>query len=125
MHQLIINSDNSVKTMGEVSEIGTQQADMLSNTISMFDSLNSEISEVVHAISEIRNQTETLDTLKTGILDNLKGLASIAEQNAAGTQQTSASMAMLGEIIDKCSKDTQTLMKLAEELNQNTLRFSL
>ena len=125
VHQLIINSDNSVKTMGEVSEIGTQQADMLSNTISMFDSLNSEISEVVHAISEIRNQTETLDTLKTGILDNLKGLASIAEQNAAGTQQTSASMAMLGEIIDKCSKDTQTLMKLAEELNQNTLRFSL
>ena len=125
VHQLIINSDNSVKTMGEVSEIGTQQADMLSNTIFMFDSLNSEISEVVHAISEIRNQTETLDTLKTGILDNLKGLASIAEQNAAGTQQTSASMAMLGEIIDKCSKDTQTLMKLAEELNQNTLRFSL
>ena len=125
VHQLIINSYNSVKTMGEVSEIGTQQADMLSNTIFMFDSLNSEISEVVHAISEIRNQTETLDTLKTGILDNLKGLASIAEQNAAGTQQTSASMAMLGEIIDKCSKDTQTLMKLAEELNQNTLRFSL
>ena len=125
VHQSIINSDNSVKTMGEVSEIGTQQADMLSNTIFMFDSLNSEISEVVHAISEIRNQTETLDTLKTGILDNLKGLASIAEQNAAGTQQTSASMAMLGEIIDKCSKDTQTLMKLAEELNQNTLRFSL
>jgi Methyl-accepting chemotaxis protein len=125
VHQLIINSDNSVKTMEEVSEIGTQQADMLSNTIFMFDSLNSEISEVVHAISEIRNQTETLDTLKTGILDNLKGLASIAEQNAAGTQQTSASMAMLGEIIDKCSKDTQTLMKLAEELNQNTLRFSL
>ena len=125
VHQLIINSDNSVKTMGEVSEIGTQQADMLSNTIFMFDSLNSEISEVVHAISEIRNQKETLDTLKTGILDNLKGLASIAEQNAAGTQQTSASMAMLGEIIDKCSKDTQTLMKLAEELNQNTLRFSL
>lgn len=125
VHQLIINSDNSVKTIGEVSEIGTQQADMLSNTIFMFDSLNSEISEVVHAISEIRNQTETLDTLKTGILDNLKGLASIAEQNAAGTQQTSASMAMLGEIIDKCSKDTQTLMKLAEELNQNTLRFSL
>lgn len=125
VHQLIINSNNSVKTMGEVSEIGTQQADMLSNTISMFDSLNSEISEVVHAISEIRNQTETLDMLKTGILDNLKGLASIAEQNAAGTQQTSASMAMLGEIIDKCSKDTQELIKLAEELNQNTLRFSL
>lgn len=125
VHQLIINSDNSVKTMGEVSEIGTQQADMLSNTISMFDSLNSEISEVVHAIAEIRNQTETLDTLKTGILDNLKGLASIAEQNATGTQQTSASMAMLGEIIDKCSKESQELMKLAEELNKNTLRFSL
>lgn len=123
--QLKINSDNSVHTMEEVAEIGVQQAEMLSSTISMFDALDGEIREVVIAIDDIRNQIHKLDELKAGILENLNGLASIAEGNAAGTQQTSASMTMLENIIDKCSEDTKKLMELAKELEQNTHQFSL
>lgn len=125
VRQLMTNSDNSVQTMGEVSEIVLQQDEMLSDTISMFDSLNGEIQEVIGAVNEIRHQIETLDQLKSGVLNNLEGLAGIAEQNAASTQETSASMTMLGDIIDKCSEDTKELMRLAEELEENTRRFSL
>ncbi|RKI39711.1 methyl-accepting chemotaxis protein [bacterium D16-51] len=125
VRQLMTNSDNSVQTMGEVSEIVLQQDEMLSDTISMFDSLNEEIREVIGAVNEIRHQIETLDQLKSGVLNNLEGLAGIAEQNAASTQETSASMTMLGDIIDRCSEDTKELMRLAEELEENTRRFSL
>ena len=125
VRQLMINSDNSVKTMGEVAEIGNQQAEMLSDTLSMFDALNGEIKEVVNAVCDIQDQIQKLDDLKSGILDNINGLAGIAEQNAAGTQETSASMAMLENIINKCSQDTEKLMELAEDLNKNTRQFSL
>lgn len=125
VHQLMTNSDNSVQTMGDVSKIVIQQDEMLSDTISMFDSLNEEIQEVIGAVNEIRKQIDTLDSLKSGVLDNLEGLAGIAEQNAASTQETSTSMTMLGNIIDKCNEDTKELMKLAENLEENTRRFSL
>lgn len=125
VHQLMVNSDNSVRTMEEVTEIGVRQAEMLSSTISMFDALNGEIGEVVNAVDDITDQINKLDDLKSGILENLNGLAGIAEGNAAGTQETSASMAMLENIIDKCSEDTGKLMELAEELEKNTHQFSL
>lgn len=125
VHQLMTNSDNSVNTMVEVSEIVGKQDEMLSNTISMFGSLNGEIGEVVAAVDEIRNQIEKLNVLKEGVLENLVGLASIAEENAASTQETSAAMMVLSSIIDKCNEDTEQLVGLAAELDNNTHRFSL
>lgn len=125
VHELMTNSDNSVQTMEEVAEIVGRQDEMLSDTISMFASLNDEIGEVVSAVEDIRVQIEKLDSLKAGVLENLQGLAGIAEQNAASTQETSAAMTMLGSIIDKCSEDTKDLVALAAELEENTHRFSL
>lgn len=125
VHELMTNSDNSVQTMGEVSEVVIQQDKMLSNTITMFGSLNGEIGEVVSAVGEIRNQIDTLNELKEGVLGNLVGLASIAEENAASTQETSAAMMVLSSIIDKCNEDTEQLVELASELDNNTHRFSL
>lgn len=123
--QLMTNSDNSVETMKEVSAIVGQQDEMLSNTITMFDSLNGEISEVVDAVDDIRNQIGKLNTLKEKVTAHLEGLAGIAEQNAANTEETSSAMTMLGTIIDRCNEDTHTLVLLAEELDKNTHRFSL
>lgn len=125
VHQLMTNSDNSVRTMGEVSEIVVQQGGMLSDTINMFDSLNGEIGEVIGAVGDIRSHIENLNELKSGVLDNLNGLAGIAQENAASTEETSASMTMLASIIDKCSEETEELMRLAGELDENTKRFSL
>lgn len=51
VRQLMTNSDNSVETMKEVSAVVGQQDEMLSNTITMFDSLNGEIREVVDAVA--------------------------------------------------------------------------
>lgn len=125
VQQLMVNSDQSVHTMEDVSKIIVQQDHMLSDTISMFDALNAEIKAVIQAVQEIRTQIETLDRLKSGVLDNLEGLANIAQQNASSTQETSSSMELLGTIIDQCNEDTRRLMELANELEQNTHRFSL
>lgn len=125
VHELMTNSDNSVQTMGEVSTIVGQQDEMLSNTIAMFDSLNKEIGEVVDAVDEIKNQIVILNDLKAKVTVNLEGLAGIAQQNAANTEETSSAMNLLGTIIDRCNEDTQELVQLAEELEKNTHRFSL
>lgn len=125
VNTLIANSNTSVSTMNEVAEnIRTQNA-KIEETGEMFRSLNAEISEVSEAIEKIRKQTEALDAQKTEVLDIVDGLAAIAEQNAAGTQETSASMAEFHEIIDSCHEATEELTKLAQNLADHTDQFTL
>ena len=97
VNTLIANSNTSVTTMNEVAENIRTQNNKIEETGEMFRSLNEEIAEVTEAIEKIRKQTEALDVQKKEVLDIVDGLAAIAEQNAAGTEETSASMAEFHE----------------------------
>lgn len=125
VNTLIANSNTSVTTMNEVAENIRTQNNKIEETGEMFHSLNEEIAEVTEAIEKIRKQTEALDVQKKEVLDIVDGLAAIAEQNAAGTEETSASMAEFHEIIDSCHEATEELTKLAQNLADHTERFTL
>lgn len=125
VNTLIANSNTSVTTMNEVAENIRTQNNKIEETGEMFRSLNEEIAEVTEAIEKIRKQTEALDVQKKEVLDIVDGLAAIAEQNAAGTEETSASMAEFHEIIDSCHETTEELTKLAQNLADHTERFTL
>ena len=125
VNTLIANSNTSVTTMNEVAENIRTQNNKIEETGEMFRSLNKEIAEVTEAIEKIRKQTEALDVQKKEVLDIVDGLAAIAEQNAAGTEETSASMAEFHEIIDSCHEATNELTKLAQDLADHTERFTL
>lgn len=125
VNTLIANSNTSVTTMNEVAENIRTQNNKIEETGEMFRSLNEEIAEVTEAIEKIRKQTEALDVQKKEVLDIVDGLAAIAEQNAAGTEETSASMAEFHEIIDSCHEATEELTKLAQNLADPTERFTL
>lgn len=125
VNALIENSDTSVRTMNEVVEKIEVQNDKLSQTGNMFRSLNTEINEVAGAITQIRQQTASLNEHKetvTGIVDSL---AAIAQENAASTEETSASMQALNEIIKTCYEATGELSRLAEQLAENTKHFEM
>lgn len=125
VNTLIANSNTSVTTMNEVAENIRTQNNKIEETGEMFRSLNEEIAEVTEAIEKIRKQTEALDVQKKEVLDIVDGLAAIAEQNAAGTEETSASMAEFHEIIASCHEATEELTKLAQNLADHTERFTL
>lgn len=89
----------------------------------MFISLDNEISDVASAIEHIRRQTSSLDEHKNVVMEIVDSLAAIAEENAASTEQTSASMLELHEIIATCHKATDDLVTLAKDLTENTKHF--
>ena len=122
---LILNSDNSVKTMDNVSESIVTQNDKLDETLKVFGALSSEVSVVMNAIKEISAQTRNLAELREGVVNIVEGLAAIAEENAAGAQETSASMYEVGMILAECTKQTEELLVLKEELEKNIAMFSL
>lgn len=122
---LIQNSDTSVKKMNTVSESIVTQNDKLDETLKVFGSLSAEVSSVMKAIKEITVQTKALAELREGVVNIVEGLAAIAEENAAGAQETSASMYEVGTILEECTRQTQELVVLKEELEKNIALFNV
>ncbi len=120
---LIGNSNRSVATMGTMMEIIEEQNEKLEDTLNMFHELNDKI--VKMAVENISGQVDGLGKLKANVLDVLEGLSAISEQYAASTEETSASMIELNEVVDKCTTETQGLIVLSGELKDNTTKFTL
>ena len=91
----------------------------------MFHELNDEIKIVKMAVENISGQVDGLGKLKANVLDVLEGLSAISEQYVASTEETSASMIELNEVVDKCTTETQGLIVLSGELKDNTTKFTL
>lgn len=122
---LIRNSNTTVTTMKKVTEIIEKQGEELSQTQNVFENLNGEIAQVGNAVDDIRERTEQLNELKESVMDAMENLSAIAEENAASTEETTASMQELRNLVNDCSKDVVQIVEMSETLAQNTGKFTL
>lgn len=121
--ELIENSNTSVETMGVVRQEMTGQYEKLNTTKDIFEHLNEEVNNVVTAIESISTEVESLDRLKGEVLGSAESLAAIAQENAASTEETSASMMELGEIVNDCNTKTKQLVDIADSMEENVHKF--
>ncbi len=122
---LITNSNTTVDTMKNVTEAMDKQGEELGRTKTVFNSLNHEIGEVSGAVDNIRGEIDKLNDLKTDVLNAVQNLAAIAEQNAANTQETSASMQEIRQIVSECSGEVDGIVNTSKGLAQNIEVFRL
>ena len=125
VNTLISNSNESVETMNDVMSIMQVQSNKLDDTKTMFESLDNEIAAVNDAIEGIKGEMDHINELKTVVIESVESLAAIAEQNAASTEETSAAMAELSNIIGVCDEETKKLLELAEGLDSSIRTFKL
>ena len=57
--------------------------------------------------------------------ESVESLAAIAQENAAGTEETSASMVELSQIVNDCNQYTSKLVGLSQELQDDIGKFKL
>ena len=123
VRELMGNSKDSVEKMQELSRDSSVQADMLNRTKESFYELKKEINEVSSASKEIFDQTVVIEELKKGVNDVIEQLASVAQENAASTEETSASMQSLANNVDLCKEESAILNDLSKNINEQTSRF--
>lgn len=123
--ELINNVAVSVNKMEEVMQNVQKQQKCLDETRCAFSLLSREVSLVQDATDEIGEQTKILGSLKEIVTDSVNSLASVVEQNAASTEETSASMAILSETIGECTEDTLQLVTLSHLLNEQANKFQI
>ncbi len=113
--ELINNVEISVIKMHEVMRNVEKQQERLNETREAFKYLTTEVNQVEEVTKEIGNQTEILNSLKQIVTDSVNTLASVVQENAASTEETSASMTLLSQTIKECTEDTKGLVKLSQQ----------
>lgn len=122
---LLENSNLSVTTMNEMTNVIEKQNTMIDNTKEVFNFLNEEIESVSTAVENISAQTKDLESIKSRVLTIVDNLAAIAQQNAASAQETNASMEEVEQTLKECLQVTDSLLEIAAKLNENTSIFTL
>ncbi len=122
---LLNNANSSVETMqGVLGEIHLQ-SEKLADTQKAFEGLNGEIGSVLQAVSNMTEEIVHLNDAKEEVMTSIDNLSAISEENAASTQETSASMTELDRMINNCSDATQELVSISDNLNANMSKFKL
>ena len=97
---------------------------ILDETKKRFDILNTEITNSVEDIRGISSQTESLENIKSTIVENVSDLSAISEENAASTQEVTASMENIAMNIRQISDDSEGMNDIAKDLVSSVGEFT-
>ncbi len=120
---LIADSEKSVATMEDVKSVIEKQNENVENTEEAFLKVKDGISKSIDSIRVIASKTQQLDEARIRVVDVVQNLNAIAEENAASTQETSASAAEVGSIVVDIAENAKQLNGIASQLDENTRKF--
>lgn len=119
------DSEEAVEIMEQVREIIREQSSQMRMTDEAFNEIQEGVQESVSGMSQISTKTKRLDEARVNVVDVVHNLTVIAEENAAGAQQTSASVAEVTSVVADISEKSDHLRKIAEELDEGINIFRL
>ncbi len=123
IHSLITDSEKSVETMEDVKAVIEKQNENVINTENVFRDVKDGIDKSIEEIRMIAAKTEKLDEARVRVVDVVQNLTAIAEENAASTEETSASSAEVGSIVENIAGNAKQLNVIANELEDSIKIF--
>lgn len=122
--ELTKQSEQSVLASESVEEAINEEQNILAETRKRFDVLNTEITNSVEDIRGISSQTESLESIKATIVENVSDLSAISEQNAASTEEVTASMDNIAMNIKTISENSDGMNDIANSLVRSVGEFT-
>lgn len=124
VNDLLDNSQRMVTTMDNLAKEIDNEGNMIVEAKGTFDSLDSEVVNVASIVEAIARTSDSLNEVKERIVVTVESLAAIAQENAASSEETSASMTVLQGIVSDCVKITKQMVELSEQLKKDTEIFT-
>lgn len=120
---LLEDSQKAVKIMDAVKEVMGKQSQNVEQTETIFKDVEKKVNDSMKEIEGIVTSTNEMDHARVTVVDTVQNLSAIAEENAAGTQQTFASVGQVQSIIENVVENMEKLHKIAENLDEEMERF--
>ncbi|MCF0131601.1 MAG: methyl-accepting chemotaxis protein [Pseudobutyrivibrio sp.] len=121
--ELASNSERAVQTMEEVRAIMERQTENVNKTQELFEQVRIGIGYSIQGVDEISGQTSKLDDTRNSIVDAVQSLSCIAQENAASTQETSASMVEINSVLQQITDDSSDLRNIAASMDATIQKF--
>lgn len=115
--QLVKDSERAVATMDEVKEIIDRQSKNVEETSSVFGAVSNGIQESIDGIAAIHESMSKMASARTAVVDVVSNLSAIAEENAASTEESSASVSTITSIAEGMRQSSADLKQMASNLH--------
>lgn len=125
IEDLVTQADLTVQIVDEVKEIVEEQQEKLTQTQAHFVSLEEGIRSSSSETAQIKKETDICDEARGKVETVIMSLSAISEENAASTEQTTASMTELNGTIEHLVTASGRLKEMADELEQGLKFFSV
>lgn len=122
---LIQETQRSVQTMSDVKAVIEKQDENVNQTEKAFGDVKEGINKSIEGIRTIARRTEELDAARVKVVDVVQNLTAIAEENAASTQETSASATEMSAIMGSIESNARELNDIADQLHNTVSRFRI
>ena len=119
------DSKNSMAMMEEVTGRIKEQQEKLTATKARFDDVISGIEEATRETARINGQAKECDEARQVVVDIIQNLSAISEENAAATQETTASIEELNAMINILAEAADETKGLAQKLDEDTRYFTI
>jgi len=122
---LLADSTEAVETMQYVRDIvQTQDNDMKATNEKLGEVLQGIVDSFI-MVNKVTKQTEQMDEARINVIDIVQSLTAISEENAAGTEETLASISMVNDVVRGISKQSAVLKAIAAEINKKLNAFQV
>ena len=111
--------------MNEVRQIMEEQSDDVKKTQEAFEDVRNGIDQTTSGMGTISEKTGNLDAARVSVVDVVQNLTAIAEENAASTQQTSASAHEFSNLVGNIQDETVNLKDIASGIEKSVGLFRL
>lgn len=122
---LLLDSEKAVTTMRQVKEIIGQQTEHIVRTDEAFVEIQKGVEESIEGMQVISKKAQEMDRARVNVVDVVNNLTAIAEENAAATEETSASVVEVTSIVADIADKANGLNAIAEELEEKIGIFQL
>lgn len=123
--ELSKESKETVKSINEVTAMIEEQKTKVAETKTKIGSVSDGITSTENEMQGVLQQTATCNKAGEHVVELMNSLSSIAEENAASTEQTATTMAELNDATVSLAETAQELKRLSNTMEENLSFFRL
>ncbi len=123
--ELLQESTQAVSIMEEMQNIVGEEAEKLEETKQQFMNVSDGVTETRNETQNMRQKTKECAGVRQEMMDVISNLSAVSEENAASTQETTASMQVLNDTIATQADSAGNLSNLSKSMDQQLKFFEL
>lgn len=123
IHDLETKSNETVEKTDAVNKIVNKQSEDMKKTADILNQVIKGIIGLIDRIDSIAASVANMDKSKEKVVDVIQNLSSVSQENAASTEETSASTSMAMGTVEGIADDAVQLKKIAQDLEDRMKAF--